>query len=304
MTGRPGITLRRVAAQLLPPATVERFIDPAVADLQHEYFEALTHTRWPARAIRITGTLRLLQVIALLSGQYGLQRGWDRLSHPYAATNVMTDRTMATVGSLTAPLAIGMTMAVSAMAIRYRTYPGAELQIVAFALLAAFGAGAIQFGFAMALLSAATRRTTARRLKIAGLLSMSVLFSAASVRIIGATLPLPSHLAAVGAFIQPEDARSMLFAYGTRIAAGLAPLLLCVFALALARRYRVAVAFPAAVAVLVAYVVWFTWLRQPLIASSLPVALAVWAPDAAIILSTLLVAFAYTGRNTGQACAQ
>jgi hypothetical protein len=300
MTTRPGTGLRRIAARLLPPATVERFVDPAVADLQHEYTAALARTRWRAQAIRVAGTLRLLQVIALLSGRYGLRRGWERLAHPNRAVVVITDRAMATVGGLTPTIAIGMAIATGMMAVRYSAYPGAELQISAFVVLSAFDAGCLQFGFALALLTT-TRRTRAVRLKMTALLAMSLLFSAVSVYIIGVTLPSAQVLSPAAlvdhAFILPGDARSMLFAYGTRIAAGVSPLLFCVFALTLARRVRIAVAFPAAISVCAAYVVWFTWLRHPLIASSVPIRLAVWAPDVAIVLSTLLLAYAYTDRN-------
>jgi hypothetical protein len=51
-----------------------------------------------------------------------------------------------------------------------------------------------------------------------------------------------------------------------------------------------------------AYLVWFTWLRQPLLASSLPIRLAVWAPDVALVSLTLLLA--YTARNLREAVAQ
>jgi hypothetical protein len=332
MTTRPGTGLRRTAARLLPPATVERFVDPAVADLQHEYTEALARSRWRARAIRVAGSLGLLPVIALLSGQYALQRGWERLCHPNRPAVAITGTAMAVMGSLTSIIAIAMTIAIAMMATRYGAYPGAELQISAFSLLSVFEAGGLQFGFALALLITIAR-TPARRLKVAAILTMIVVFSATSVWMMSVTLPSPRALSRTApvdrsltdtrsapgvtsaelqrfavdsagnrnaprrAFIRPDDARSMLFAYGTRIAAGVSPLLFCLFALTLARRFRIAVAFPMAVSAWAAYLVWFTWLRQPLIASSLPIRLAVWGPDVAIVLSTLLLAFAYTART-------
>jgi hypothetical protein len=155
-----------------------------------------------------------------------------------------------------------------------------------------------------------TGRTPARRLKIAGLLTMTALFSAASVYMIGVTLSphVASRLARAAhtlAFVRPNDSRSMLFAYGTRLAAGASPLLFCLFALTLARRVvRSAMAFPVAVSAWVAYLAWFTGLRQPLIASSLPIRPAVWAPDVAIVVAMLILAFAYRDRNVPEAFAQ
>lgn len=298
MTTRPGTGLRRIAARLLPPATVERFVDPAVADLQYEYAAALAHP-WHACAIRLAGTLRVLEAIVLLSGRYGLGRGRERLCRPYRPILAVTDAAVTTISVLTPIITISMVIAISMMAVRYGAHPGAELQISAFSLLSAFDAGSLQFGFTLALLTTGSR-APARRLKIATLLAMSVLFSAASVYVIDVTLS-PGFLSRIAladhGFVQPGDPRSMLFAYGTRIAAGMSPLLFCVFALTLARRVRMTVALPAAASLWAAYLLWFTWLRPLLIASSLPVRLAVWAPDAGILLSTLLLAFAYTTRN-------
>lgn len=301
MTRQPGSGLRWLATRLLPPATVERFVDPAMADLQHEYAAALARTRWRARGIRVAGTLRVLQVIALLSGRYGVERGWARLAHPHRSTVVITESALARTGAFTAISVIAMATGIAMIATRYRAYPGAELQIVVFSILSAFDAGALQFGFALALLIATTG-APGRRLKIAALLAMVVLFSVASVYMMNATLSSPQSLAGTAlvdhplAFVRPGDARSMLFAYATRFAAGVSPLLFCLFALALARRIRIALAFPTAVWVWVAYLVWFTWLRQPLITSSLPIRVAIWAPDVVIVLSTLLLAYTYTAR--------
>ncbi|HVZ20211.1 MAG TPA: hypothetical protein VG871_04075 [Vicinamibacterales bacterium] len=296
MTAQPGTVLHRFAARLLPAATVERFVDPAVADLQHEYAAALARSRWRARAIRVADTVRLLQVIGLLSCRYGLTRGWEHLFGPNQLAGAITSRTMAIIGAFTCVIASLMAVAIALMTTRSRAFAGAELQIAVFSLLSGFDAGAMQFGFMLALLIALVR-TPARRLKVALLLGMTVLFSAVSIYAIGVTLspPVLSRMTLADhavAFVQPGDARSMLFAYGTRIAAGVSPLLFCVLAFALGRRVRIAVAFPAAVSVYAAYLAWFTWLRQPLIASSLPIGLAVWAPDAAIVISTLLLSYA------------
>jgi hypothetical protein len=39
----PGARLRALASHLVDPSTMERLIDPAIADLQHEHDEAVVH---------------------------------------------------------------------------------------------------------------------------------------------------------------------------------------------------------------------------------------------------------------------
>ena len=63
---RPGDRLRALAAWLCTPRSVERFIDPAVADLQYEHAGALrSGSPWRARWIVAAGMCRLVQVLAV-----------------------------------------------------------------------------------------------------------------------------------------------------------------------------------------------------------------------------------------------
>jgi hypothetical protein len=71
---RPGTQLRALAARLLDPSTMERLIDPAIADLQSEHADALRLGRvWQARRVRLAGYVAFWKVAAI-----GLSRGSAR----------------------------------------------------------------------------------------------------------------------------------------------------------------------------------------------------------------------------------
>jgi putative ABC transport system permease protein len=64
----PGTRLRAIAARVFDPPTLERVIDPAIADLQTEYEAASRgRSRWRPRAIRIRGYVALVKLIAVQS---------------------------------------------------------------------------------------------------------------------------------------------------------------------------------------------------------------------------------------------
>ena len=63
---RPGAHLRALAARLFDRPTLERLIDPVIADLQCEHAEAVRHGRlWRARWIRIASGIAFCKVAAL-----------------------------------------------------------------------------------------------------------------------------------------------------------------------------------------------------------------------------------------------
>jgi len=62
----PGRRLRAIAAGLFDPATLERLIDPAIADLQCEHAEAMRQGRlWRARWVRVASFIAFCKVAAL-----------------------------------------------------------------------------------------------------------------------------------------------------------------------------------------------------------------------------------------------
>jgi hypothetical protein len=63
---RPGARLRSLATRLFAPSTMERLIDPVIADLQHEHEEAVRHNfAWRGRWVRITGYVAFAKVFAV-----------------------------------------------------------------------------------------------------------------------------------------------------------------------------------------------------------------------------------------------
>ncbi|MCC7124198.1 MAG: LptF/LptG family permease [Acidobacteria bacterium] len=67
---RPPVSrLRFLLARVCTSQTMERIIDPAIADLQMEHAEAIAHgRRWDAAWIRVTGYLAILRAMALHAG--------------------------------------------------------------------------------------------------------------------------------------------------------------------------------------------------------------------------------------------
>ena len=70
---RPGARLRSLARRVCDASTMERLIDPVIADLQCEHAEALRDGQvWRSRWIRITGCMAFCKVAGLAAlGQHG-----------------------------------------------------------------------------------------------------------------------------------------------------------------------------------------------------------------------------------------
>ena len=66
---RPGTRLRAIAARLCDAQTMERYVDPAVADLQTEYEDAVTRgQRRESARICVVGYIAVLQVMSIQGG--------------------------------------------------------------------------------------------------------------------------------------------------------------------------------------------------------------------------------------------
>jgi hypothetical protein len=62
---RPGARLRSVAARVFDPSTMERLIDPAIADLQHEHDDAIRRGLvWRGRWVHTAGCIAVWKVMA------------------------------------------------------------------------------------------------------------------------------------------------------------------------------------------------------------------------------------------------
>jgi hypothetical protein len=66
---RPGDRLRALAAGWCGPETMERVVDPLIADLQREHGEAIRHGRvWKSRWIQCAGWITFFKVIVVCAG--------------------------------------------------------------------------------------------------------------------------------------------------------------------------------------------------------------------------------------------
>jgi hypothetical protein len=66
---RPGIRLRAIATRLCRANTLERLVDPTLADIQAEYENAIRRgLKWESRWIWILGHIALIKVVALHGG--------------------------------------------------------------------------------------------------------------------------------------------------------------------------------------------------------------------------------------------
>jgi len=66
---RPGNRLRAFAAGWCCPETMERVIDPLIADLQREHADAVRHGRmWRSRRIQVAGWLTFFKVLVVCAG--------------------------------------------------------------------------------------------------------------------------------------------------------------------------------------------------------------------------------------------
>ena len=61
----PGTRLRALAARLCAATTMERLVDPAIADLQAEYEEARTGPSWRRRWIWMRGHIAFVTMIVV-----------------------------------------------------------------------------------------------------------------------------------------------------------------------------------------------------------------------------------------------
>ncbi len=73
----PGRMLHRLAARVCSAKTLERVVEPSIADLQKEYAQARTSTAERARAL-ITGYTAILQVIAMCALSFSLATDDDQ----------------------------------------------------------------------------------------------------------------------------------------------------------------------------------------------------------------------------------
>ena len=74
---RPGASLHAIAARLCSAETMERLVDPTLADLQAEYENAVScNQKWKSRRILVQGHIALIRVIAVHGGMLAMGFPW------------------------------------------------------------------------------------------------------------------------------------------------------------------------------------------------------------------------------------
>jgi hypothetical protein len=99
----PGVTLRAIASRLLCEQTMERVVDPLIADLQMEHAEANREGQvWKGRWVRLIAGFALLQVIVLCGGSsfLSLEEGTIGEHRAIIRTNAFSTAAMCVVAVL------------------------------------------------------------------------------------------------------------------------------------------------------------------------------------------------------------
>lgn len=315
---RPGYRLRAVAARWCSERTMERLVDPAIADLQTEYAEAARAGRvWRSRWIWIAGHAAFAKAMAW----HGAER----------AAGSLRDLPVEDRRALLRTIAIGVAMMVAAtvllaalpfVSIRSGTFsqrvwstPNTVLQL----LPTTIWVGVI-FGILWGLESVSVSRHS-RRLVLLLALALSVV----SFTLMGWLVPAANHafrvsmatklgvevkglrsasdltLGDLGRLLEPgthepmllappHDVRSLERSYYTRWAYSCAPLVLGLFALTLSNRSRWARRAPGFVAsaLVLGYVALWYAAQAMAFDRRVPIAAAVWIPNAVVLVLWLM----------------
>jgi hypothetical protein len=294
---RPGEGLRRLAARVCTPLTMERLVDPTVADLQIEHANALAAGRfWKARLVRIGGTLCLFRgMCAHVLTAPALRRDREALA---IGTAVFAAAVAMTVGPiLTAPLRPGANPAELAMFL----IPGAAPAALSLAMLC---------GAAHGLGPAPVDVRSLRRLLAFSLVPALVAFAVAgwimpaanqAFRLAAAGHPVARGLNELSLgelqallaratepmfLVGPRSLRVVHATYHTRLMLACLPVVAAAFGAAVAGRRPIVRAL-AAIGFLLTYNGYFVVFLHPheggaLVSGNVPVWLLVWAPNIAL----------------------
>jgi hypothetical protein len=314
-----GDRLRALAARLCSAATMERLIDPILADLRMEYREAVRHGRaWRSRWVRIAGYGGFLKAIAVYAGGRSMQslRNWP------ADDRRGLGRTLGFSGAATAVATLLL------MAPPLVNSPSlTSLATVVFVIPQAL-ALAVPVGFTLGILCALGCRAVSGRLTGA-VVVMAILCSIASLVTVAWIMPAGNQafrvsrgggnpakgipeltLGELGSLLepgahepmlllQPHEMRSVAVAYHTRWSLSFATLVLALFALTVVTRRpvgRVLLALAGCGAYLGYYlllVVGTDWGRD----GTLSAFAAAWLPNVVFVVASAAVLMTVTPRS-------
>ena len=299
---RPGMRLRTLAQRLCSRTAMERLIDPAIADLQFEYVEAVRHGRlWRARWIRLASCIAFCKVAALAAFA----------SHRHGARAIAVGLSMAT---LLSALAIGVVLANTPATIDTQGKIGWLVLYLAPQALAISVPVCIALGLFVWIrgkgADPSTKRTVFRLMRLAllvavvntGWITPAANIAYRNVVGRGVTFRGANELTFVelGRRVYQGSPRTaldgplpMTFWLNARLALTIAPVLLCVLALAgattLHRRSGAAVVLTT-LAVFVGCYLLFPADQIAELTRWLPAAAIAWIPDAAAAVATIILA--------------
>lgn len=308
---RPGDRLRALAASWCCPETMERVVDPLIADLQREHGDARRSGRgWTARLIRIAGTIAFAKVVLMCA--------WGELT---AMEQSAADRNaVSRVVAVAVPVVVVLTVLLELPSVGdypkiLRSPTSMRFLYLApwpFALALAAGAA---LGIVVGLSGRAFSRRVAARVVVLSLICSAVTFVnlgwvapaagvAYRVTVFGDPDPTPGigeqSIGALGrridefkrdpAFAHFGFPAAMKFDYHCRVAMSCAPLVLSSCALVvigrgIRRRWLFRIT---AVLALVAYG-WLLVTIKPWGRIEIPAVLAAWSPNLAVMLASGLV---------------
>lgn len=310
-----GTRIRALAARLCHARTMERLVDPTVADLRAEYEDAVNRgRRWESARIWIAGHMALLQAMAL-------QGGLKVMEIPRDLTG---DDRRAVTRTIRAGTAIAITgtlvlATISFVSLVSWTHPRAvEL---AFYLVPASLPLSVPIGLTFGILWGLGRMSASRRIRTVvlvlalgtSLASFTMLAwvapisnQAFRVSMMGRPLPKGENELTIGELRQrldngmrrrlpavaaPSDPLRLALNYHTRWALGSAPLVLAVFAVALTsrRQWIRVMPFLAGAGVISAYYVIMFSARSLGLDRTIPPLAAAWAPNLAFLMLSLTI---------------
>jgi hypothetical protein len=318
---RPGDRLRTIAARVCRARTMERLIDPALADLQVEYENAVLRGRkWESRWVWISGHLAFFQAVVVHGGARTIGI-LDELTDEDRRTLIRTS------GSSAAIIAIGTVVLAAVPFLRFltRSDPNAArlaLYVIPQALPISVPVG-LTFGILWGLGGAAASRRSRTLVLIAAVTS-----SVASFTMLAWVAPVANQafrvsvarhslakgtneltLGELGRLLEPgardpmtrpaSHSRGLALNYHTRWALAGAPLVLSFFAVALTSRRQRGRLMPglAGFAAIFGYYVIMSEARGFALDRTVPAFAAAWAPNAALLILSVAVMRAGSGRS-------
>ena len=296
---RPGTRLRSLAARLFDAPTLERLIDPMIADLQHEHADAARRgERWRGRWICLAGCIAFWKVSALVLGHASTrERG---AGHALGRTIWYAGMTTAATVALLVWVPLRQT----------RVPTAGNIGLLGIYLLPQALAIALPMGLVGGVLGGLRGRVFSQR-SVISLVWLFLAASAAALWIDGWLLPAGNQAFRELSFSLLSGEHTVLlrrglneltvvelastdrFQFHFRLALACAPLVLGLFSLAMAAARRGRYGAPTIVAVAAAS--WFGYYtllymsRAGATGGSLPAVTAAWMPNLVFVALTLLL---------------